>query len=91
MEKIRREEVAEVLRAALLSGRAEFAFIKKDGTLRRAVGTLDPEEIPDADTPSGDGGRPAREDQTAYYDVEKHGWRCCKHENIVEVCGKEVV
>lgn len=84
--------VAEVLREALKQGKVNFEFRKKDGTRRPAVGTLNLDDVPDADKQfKGDGQKEERDDQVTYYDCEKGAWRCCKTDSILTIEGKEVV
>lgn len=92
MEKIKKEDVADVLRNALKAGKTNFVFIKKDGTLRHATGTLNLDEVPEADKQfkTNGGEQIERPDQTSYYDLEKSAWRCCKFDNVVEIEEKEV-
>ena len=93
METIKRENVAEVLRTALKAGKTKFVFIKKDGSRRAAVGTLNLDEVPEVDKQfkRSEEEQVVREDQTSYYDLEKMAWRCCKYGSIVEIEGMEVV
>ena len=89
---IKKSEVAEVLRNKLHEGETHFVFIKKDGSRREAVGTLDLARIPYEDTQfKSEEQREERDDQVTYYDLEKLAWRCCKTENILEIEGKEVI
>ena len=90
--KIKREDVPEVLRTALKAGKTNFVFIKKDGSRRAAVGTLNLDDVPEADKQfkHSEGDNQERPDQTSYYDLEKSGWRCCKFDSVVEIEGKEV-
>lgn len=90
--KIKREDVPEVLRTALKAGKTNFVFIKKDGSRRAAVGTLNLDDVPDADKQfkHSESERVERPDQTSYYDLEKSDWRCCKFDSVVEIEGKEV-
>lgn len=84
--------VAQVLRDALKNGKVNFVFKKKDGTRRPAVGTLNFDIIPPADTEfKSDTQREERDDQVTYYDCEKMAWRCCKTENILEIDGKQII
>lgn len=57
-----------------------FSFRKKDGTERRARGTLKMELIPPADHPrgeaSGDASVASLSTNQKYYDLEKNAWRC---------------
>lgn len=90
--KIKREDVADVLRTALKAGKTNFVFIKKDGSRRAAVGTLNLDDVPEADEQfkHSESERVERPDQTSYYDLEKSDWRCCKFDSVVEIEGKEV-
>ena len=90
---IKLTEVPEKLRSSLQEGETHFTFIKKDGTLRQAVGTLNLNLVPDADKQfkNEEGAKEERTDQTSYYDLEKNAWRCCKYINVVEINGEEVV
>lgn len=93
METIKKENVAEVLRTALKAGTTNFVFIKKDGSRRASVGTLNLDEVPDADKQFKHSEEEIQErpDQTSYYDLEKSGWRCCKFDSVVEINGMAVV
>ncbi len=90
--KIKREDVPEVLRTALKAGKTHFVFIKKDGSRRAAVGTLNLDDVPEADKQfkHSESEHVERPDQTSYYDLEKSDWRCCKFDSVVEIEGKEV-
>ena len=92
METIKREDVANVLRTALKEGKTNFVFIKKDGSLRHAVGTLNLDEVPESDKQfkHSEEEQVERTDGTSYYDLEKSGWRCCKFDSVVSINGKEV-
>ena len=64
-----------------------FTYYKKDGSLREAVGTRNPEvarekhgeEIP---APKG-----TYTNENAYYDIGKHAWRSFIPENVVSIDG----
>ena len=90
---IKLTEVPEKLKGSLQEGETHFTFIKKDGSLRQAVGTLNLDLVPDADKQfkNEEGTREERTDQTSYYDLEKNAWRCCKYINVTEINGEEVV
>lgn len=89
---IKSSEVPTKLRTLLQEDKTNFVFIKKDGSRRAAVGTLNLELVPDADKQfkNEQGEREERTDQTSYYDLEKMAWRCCKYDKIVEIEGEEV-
>jgi hypothetical protein len=62
----------------LKEGIVEFEFIKKDGTVRSAKGTLEPSLLPPA-KPAGDSEvaapRKKNESVFVYYDLEKNAFR----------------
>lgn len=89
---IKSSEVATKLRTLLKEGKTNFVFIKKDGSRRAAIGTLNLDLVPDADKQfkHQEGEREERTDQTSYYDLEKMAWRCCKYDKIVEIEGEIV-
>ena len=62
----------------LHKGIVEFEFIKKDGTVRSAKGTLEPSLLPPA-KPEGDSEvaapRKKNESVFVYYDLEKNAFR----------------
>lgn len=62
------------------TGVISFAYLKMDGSVREAHGTLMASELPTT------GGR-RREDSTlmTYYDTDKRSWRCFKKANILTV------
>ena len=64
---------AEILRARLNEGRLEFAFKKKDGSLRTAIGTTDLSSIPREAHPQGV--REASNKVVTFFDLEKLEWR----------------
>ena len=74
------------LRKALNEGIVNFEFIKKDGSLRRARGTTNPDVVPLDDTPKGartPEQQAAYERQTvAFYDIDKKGWRSMRIDTI---------
>ena len=67
--------------AALRGGDCRFIYMKKDGSVREAHGTLCPELIPAADAPRGLR-RPAAKVLT-YYDTDRGAWRCLRRERLV--------
>lgn len=61
----------------LKEGIVEFEFIKKDGTVRSAKGTLEPSLLPPA-KPAGDSEvapRKKNDSVFVYYDMEKNSFR----------------
>lgn len=63
------------------AGVVAFAYLKMDGTVREAHGTLAPSVLP-----ATTGGR-RRGDPTlmTYYDTDKRSWRCFKKANILTI------
>ena len=68
----------------LKDGIVEFEFIKKDGTIRSAKGTLDPAHLPPAKSVDGDSvTRKKNENVFVYYDVEKNSFRSFVKESFL--------
>jgi len=63
------------LRRLMRMGKAAFAFIKKDGTTRNAIGTRSSELIPAAFAPKGDA---TATTLINFFDVEIQAWRSCQ-------------
>lgn len=72
------------LRQELRKGIVTFQFEKKDGTIRTAKGTTNPEFLADKYTSKGGSG-PERYGYTNYWDVEKNGWRCFDESRLIAV------
>jgi|DEB0MinimDraft_6_1074348.scaffolds.fasta_scaffold01970_11 hypothetical protein len=62
------------LRKELSNGITDFAFIKKDGSVRIAKGTTNLTFVPVEKHPKGTG--KASDKVLAYFDLEKDNWRC---------------
>ena len=60
---------------ALKSGVVAFSYKKKDGTLRRAIGTKNPAFIPAEFRPKGNGDEKAAKSSITYFDMQKSQWR----------------
>jgi hypothetical protein len=73
----------ELLKIKMANGVAHFAFLKKDGTIREAFGTIQ-SNIAAAKT-NGFGVSRECFNTTAYFDVEKGEWRSFRWENLVWV------
>lgn len=63
------------LRAKMLKGQAEFSFLKKDGSIRKAVGTLNVET-------KGTGSEQYK--TFNFFDVESNGWRSFQITSLLE-------
>lgn len=68
----------------LHEGIVEFEFIKKDGTVRSAKGTLDPAHLPPAKPVDG-GAVPRKKNESVfvYYDLEKNAFRSFVKESFL--------
>lgn len=66
---------AQEIKETLSQGTFKFKYTKKDGTERVALGTRNPGLLSEYNaTPSGNGTE--KVGVIAYYDIDKHGWRC---------------
>ena len=73
----------ELLKTKMSTGVAHFAFLKKDGSVREAFGTIQ-SNIAIAKT-NGFGVSRECFNTTAYFDVEKGEWRSFRWENLLWV------
>lgn len=62
------------LREALRNGETKFAFIKKSGEVRVALGTTNLDFIPSENHPKGD--KAPNDKVVTFFDLEKQAWRC---------------
>lgn len=70
------------LKAAMAKRICKFYFIKVDGTLREAYGTLRSDLLP---TTAGEDNRRKNDTVQTYFDTEKQEWRCFKRANLVRI------
>lgn len=83
VDGISKAVLIEQLKKKLHSGRiVKFAYMKKDGSIRIAFGTTNSDFIADKVF-----GGESREhfSTTAYFDLEKGGWRSFRWENLIAV------
>ena len=73
----------EQLKEKLANGVAHFIFIKKDGSVREAWGTTSPSLA--QKHINGNGISRECYNTTAFFDIEKGGWRSLRWESIVKV------
>ena len=73
----------ELLKTKMSTGVAHFAFLKKDGSVREAFGTIQ-SNIATAKT-NGFGVSRECFNTTAYFDVEKGAWRSFRWETLLWV------
>ena len=69
------------LKNAMRTGIVQFFFMKVDGTLRQAFGTLDPHRLPETQGK----GRKANETVQVYFDTDKQEYRSFKKCNLVKM------
>ena len=67
------------LRARMAKGVVKFFYMKANGSLREAYGTL-------KDVPATMGLRASSHACQTYYDVDVDDWRCYRLERLVRVC-----
>ena len=74
----------ESFRAQLASGVYRFSYLKKDGTVREARGTLDFARIPEDQLPKDTNVNHIPSPEAfAYYDLEKASWRSFRLDNFI--------
>lgn len=66
------------LRAKMVKGVVEFVYMKKDGTVRLAHGTL-------VNVPAVKGIRQSSATCQTYYDMDAQDWRAYRLENLLEI------
>ena len=76
-------QMIETLKNKMANGVAHFVFKKKNGELREAWGTTNPSLS--AKHINGNGVSREVYKTTAYFDIEKGGWRSLRWESIVKV------
>lgn len=82
MEK-RSKDLAR-LKRLLKNGVVEFSYKKKDGSLRKAKGTLKDELLPETDK-DDERKRNLSKDCFYYFDLKKDDYRCFLRDNFVEI------
>ena len=84
VDSISKALLIEQLKRKLRSGQiVKFAYLKKDGGIRIAFGTTNPDFI--ADKVCGWGVSREEYATTAYFDLEKAAWRSFRWENLIAV------
>ena len=76
----------ESFRKKLGTGVWRFSYFKKDGSIREAVGTLDPARIPDEHAPKSSDEANAympSYETLSYYDLNAGGWRSFRLDNFI--------
>lgn len=72
------------LKRLLKNGVVEFSYKKKDGSLRKAKGTLKDELLPETDK-DDERKRNLSKDCFYYFDLKKDDYRCFIRDNFVEI------
>lgn len=72
------------LKRLLKNGVVEFSYKKKDGSLRKAKGTLKDELLPETDK-GDERKRNLSKDCFYYFDLKKDDYRCFLRDNFVEI------
>lgn len=72
-----------IAKEKMRGGVCHFVYVKKNGELREAFGTLTPALV--EATTTGYGESRERFYTSAYYDCEKGGWRSFRWETIIKV------
>ena len=81
MEKTFKTTSVEELKEMLKNDIVEFEFIKKDGSVRTAKGTLMAEHLPPLK--ENNNSRKPNENVVVYFDMEKQSWRSFVKESFV--------
>ena len=76
------QELAKRLKAEMRVREVKFKYVKKDGTERNAVGTLNPSIYGEENEPIGIS-RSVPENQVRYFDIDAQGWRSFLIENLI--------
>lgn len=67
------------LKVAMRKGAVVFKFVKVDGSIRDAIGTLAESVVPQI----GTSGRRKNNDVTVYFDLTRQAWRSFRKENLI--------
>ena len=73
----------ELFKSELHNGKHEFSYYKKDGSLRKATGTLNLDLIPEDMHPKGINVDFNNSNIVRYFDFTVQGWRSVNVDNIV--------
>jgi hypothetical protein len=73
------------LRKALQTSIVTFTYVKKNGELREAKGTTDPEYISEQNYRPQGGYGPGEYGFNSYWDIDRCDWRCYHPSSVVEI------
>ena len=78
-------DLAADLREEMMARVVEFDFIKKDGSVRHALGTICPDLLPQVESDGNPKKAPAAPSYSCfrYYDTEKQAWRAFSVVNLI--------
>ena len=79
----KRKDIAR-LRKLMKSGVVDFSYKKKDGSLRKAKGTLKTNLIPETDS-DDKRLKSTNADCFTYYDLKRDDWRTFIKDNFIEI------
>ena len=77
-------------RANLARHKLRFSYFKTDGSIRQAVGTLNPAFIPEEHRPKSTTERKTDSSTFPYYDLDRHAWRSFRLELFIGFVVQEV-
>lgn len=84
MNRSKKTKELSRLKRLLKSGIVEFSYKKKDGSLRKAKGTLKDELLPETDK-DDERKKNLSKDCFYYYDLKRDDYRCFLRDNFVEI------
>lgn len=89
-QQIREKRAKELsrLKKLLKQGVVEFSYKKKDGSVRKAKGTLKDELLPDTDK-NDERKKNLSKDCFYYYDLKRDDYRCFIKDNFLEIKEKK--
>ena len=84
MNRSKKTKELSRLKKLLKSGIVEFSYKKKDGSLRKAKGTLKDELLPETDK-DDERKKNLSKDCFYYYDLKRDDYRCFLRDNFIEI------
>jgi len=77
------ENLNEILKNRLFNEVVSFEFQKIDGSIRKAVGTLKSEHLPQISNSSKE--RKKNDDIQVFFDMEKFQWRSFRKDTLIRI------
>ena len=89
-QQIREKRAKDIsrLKKLLKAGVVEFSYKKKDGSVRKAKGTLKDELLPETDK-DDERKKNLSKDCFYYYDLKRDDFRCFLRDNFIEIKEKK--